>query len=294
MNARYTYLFVLALALPLSSCRFVGMRPDFSVLEDTFSPVEHDSVYVEGQPSGMMHLAAYQPPAPPAAAPAPTRATAPARPRTTAPATASYKPKWLTSLTTSVTSWFSQIWKPSAGSMTTNGTYTVRSGDSLSRIARIHKVSVRNLAAANGIDLQKPIIRPGQKLRIPQVAPRKAAPRQPAVPKPEPPAVVVPPATIAATPAGAPAPAVAPAPVAPLPANLAPAAPQPAAPQAAAPVAPAPAGQYRISEGDTPYGIARKHGISLQDLLQANNLNEESARNLRIGTLLTIPSQQHR
>ncbi len=53
----------------------------------------------------------------------------------------------------------------SAGSSSRNVTYTVRSGDTLSRIARIFQISVTQLVSWNGISTSSPI-RPGQKLQI--------------------------------------------------------------------------------------------------------------------------------
>ncbi len=46
--------------------------------------------------------------------------------------------------------------------------YIVRKGDTLTHIARAHGVSLRRLAAENGLNADRSIIRPGQKLRIPQ------------------------------------------------------------------------------------------------------------------------------
>ncbi len=221
MNTRLSHLFVLAFALPLSSCRFVGARPDFSVLADSFRPAETDTVYVEARPAGS------------------TRPTAPVAAATTS---ANHPP-------------------------VPNGFYTVHPGDTLSRIARIHNVGLSSLASSNGIDLQRPLIRPGQILRIPGRGAPLAAPH---------------PGMAAASSAR---------PAAPLrPTATAPAT-HPTPPQA---TTAAPAGQYRVCAGDTAYRIAQKHRVSLPALLQANNLDDASARSLRVGTILTIPTQPHR
>ncbi len=216
MNARYTHLFALSLTLPLVSCRFVGGKPDFSVMGDAFSPVQADTVYVESKPRGSVAVASSLPRAStaiPAAMPAPA-ATAP---------------------------------------LARNGLYTVCPGDTLSRIARTHGITLSDLMAANGLNHQTAVIRPGQQLRIPQAgtAPRAALAARPATPPP--------------------------------------------APRAQAPVAPAPKaaspGQYQVKAGDTLYRIARQNGITLNELLQANKLNEATADSVRAGTILTIPAR---
>ena len=46
---------------------------------------------------------------------------------------------------------------------------------------------------------------------------------------------------------------------------------------------------YTIQSGDTPGEIANAYGVSVADLLAANNLTAEDARNLRVGQVLVIP-----
>lgn len=46
---------------------------------------------------------------------------------------------------------------------------------------------------------------------------------------------------------------------------------------------------YAIAEGDTPAGIAFTYGISLETLLAVNGLNDDTARFLQIGQVLTVP-----
>ncbi len=276
MNARFPYLFALVLTLPLASCRFVGMKPDFSVMGDAFTPVEPDSVVVESKPGASTPLAGYTP-----------REAAPAAGQNTS-LFSQQQPAALSQN------------QPTQSAAARVKFYTVQPGDSLSRIARMHKVPLGSLAGANGIDLQKPLIKPGQQLRIPQGgAAISAPPRSASVPPPaaaaQPTATAKPAATAQpaakavpaplltlkpAAPAATPAPAPAPAPAA---------TPAPATKPATA-ATPAPAGTYRVCAGDTLYRIARKHGISLQQLLQANKLTEESARSVRVGTLLTLPA----
>ncbi len=48
---------------------------------------------------------------------------------------------------------------------------------------------------------------------------------------------------------------------------------------------------YTMRAGDTLSAVARKHGVSLQALLKANELTEGSARFVQPGATLTIPSQ---
>lgn len=50
-------------------------------------------------------------------------------------------------------------------------------------------------------------------------------------------------------------------------------------------------GKYKVQRGDSPERIARRFKVRLKDLLAANNLNEDSARRLQIGQLLTIPGR---
>ena len=109
--------------------------------------------------------------------------------------------------------------------------HIVRKGESLWKIAKLYRVDVSAIKAANGLTGKDPMVMVGRKLIIPGLAPdppAKAAPA--AAPKPGAPAPKP----------AAPAPAVAPKPAAPAPA----AAPKPAAPAPAAapkPAAPAPA-----------------------------------------------------
>ncbi len=270
MNTRYPYLFALALTLPLSSCRFVGLRPDFTALISSFKTPVVDEAYAEDLPASSSGLATAPSSTAPASAPpvlqlpelAPAPAATPAQPASSAPALVSQQQPATTAPAAAPPapaaprnrSWLASQLSPSfsdtPGSQQA-AVHVVQPGDSLSRIARIHKVSLHSLAAVNGIDLQHALIKPGQKLIIPAASTPASSPRPASTPK-----------------TGATAPATPP------------------------PVATTPPGQYRVCAGDTLYRIARQHGISLQALMQANTLNEESARSVRVGTLLTIPSRQ--
>ena len=50
-------------------------------------------------------------------------------------------------------------------------------------------------------------------------------------------------------------------------------------------------GVYVVKSGDTPDRIARKHGVRLSALMAANNLDQQSARRLKVGQKLTIPGK---
>jgi LysM repeat protein len=61
--------------------------------------------------------------------------------------------------------------------------------------------------------------------------------------------------------------------------------PEPPAPSVSA--APSGGGSYTVQAGDTPSGIARKFGVSVADLMQANGITD--ARRMNIGRQLVIP-----
>ncbi len=125
-----------------------------------------------------------------------------------------------------------------------DGIYRIRRGDTISIIAKRFGVSQNALARENNLR-NRHRISVGQKLRIPGVAPRTAAPKTAAAPKPAPkpepvkvaaaePAKAAPkPAPKKATPEPAPEPAVVVAPVEPEARAVAPPAPAPAAEEAA-------------------------------------------------------------
>lgn len=45
---------------------------------------------------------------------------------------------------------------------------------------------------------------------------------------------------------------------------------------------------YTIKSGDNPWKIAKQHHVNFEDLLKLNNLNEERARNLKIGDKIRV------
>lgn len=130
------------------------------------------------------------------------------------------------------------------------GSYTVKSGDTLSAIAARHNVSLSDVFSWNGLNMRS-IIYPGQKIKVGAGEAASPAPATPAAPAP------------ALQPASAPA---------------APAAPTPA---------PAPSGAYTIKAGDTLSAIASRHGVKLSDLLAANQLSMTAI--IYPGNKLAIP-----
>jgi LysM repeat protein len=52
--------------------------------------------------------------------------------------------------------------------------------------------------------------------------------------------------------------------------------------------------KYTVQSGDNPERIARRHRVRLSDLLKINNLNEEQAKNLKVGQVLYIPRKKKR
>lgn len=50
-----------------------------------------------------------------------------------------------------------------------------------------------------------------------------------------------------------------------------------------------PRSTYIVKSGDSPWKIARHLHVSVDELLRANNLDEERARNLRVGQQLRVP-----
>ena len=122
----------------------------------------------------------------------------------------------------------------------TTTTYTVKSGDTLSRIASVHKTTVSKIQELNKISGH--LIFPGQKLTV-----SGAAASAPAVTAPKPPA--------AAKPAPTPAPSV------------------------------GTARTYKVVSGDTLSAIAYRNGISVTQLMNWNGLTSSL---IRIGQVLKI------
>lgn len=81
--------------------------------------------------------------------------------------------------------------------------YTVKSGDTLAKIAKSHGVTVKALQSANGLKLTS--IKVGQKLKIPAKSAGHAAKPAAAAPAPEPAALTPPPSAFPTPPPAAPA-----------------------------------------------------------------------------------------
>lgn len=193
----------------------------------------------------------------PAPAPAePVVATAPTPQPAATPAAPAVAPKPVAQSTTNDkrwANWFSQQQSAPQSATKAGSSYTVRSGDTLSVIARRHGVSIATLAQANNLTNPN-ALRIGQVLTIPSAAGSSAVA----------------------------------APVISAPATTAPAA--PAAP-AAAPAAPVTAGgYYTVAKGDTLSGIARRHGTTIAKIMQANRMTTAQAHKLSIGQKIIIPN----
>lgn len=126
---------------------------------------------------------------------------------------------------------------PSQPVSNATSTYTVKSGDTLSKIASLHKTTVSKIQQLNKISGH--LIYPGQKLMV------SAAASAPAVTAPKPP--------VTATPAPAPAAGT--------------------------------ARTYKVVSGDTLTGIAYRNGISVTQLMNWNGLTSSM---IRVGQVLKI------
>lgn len=175
--------------------------------------------------------------------------------------------------------------------------YVVKSGDTFGVIAAELRVTVDELVSANpNVDARS--LRIGQELRVPRPTPAPAptnTARGPATPapggsaRPSPAASAAPSPTPArspspaasATPAGSPASTRSPSPAA-SPAGSPSASPS-GSPSGAA------AGGYTVESGDTACAIARKLGVSLTALAQANGTSPDNLANLRVGQTLQVP-----
>jgi len=157
------------------------------------------------------------------------------------------------------------------------GSYVVKSGDTAHSIARNQGVDPKELVAANRGRIDK--LRPGDRLTLPgsakAPAPVAAAPgKSDAMPRPAPPA-----AKIFAQAPSAPAPAAKAQPAPQEPAKT----PAPSAKSAGKSV------NYKVSPGDTLWGIAKKFNVDPSSLMAWNNIKSGGA--LQTGAQLTIRSQ---
>lgn len=46
---------------------------------------------------------------------------------------------------------------------------------------------------------------------------------------------------------------------------------------------------YKVKSGDSPWKIAKQHNVSIDEILRLNNLDEESAKNLKPGDTIRVP-----
>jgi murein DD-endopeptidase MepM/ murein hydrolase activator NlpD len=141
-------------------------------------------------------------------------------------------------------------------------TIEVQQGDTLSSIARQYRVSISELMSIN--KLQSPILRPGQKIALP-AGKRPIAQRLPATPEPQQANEQQP---VAATPRQ----------------------PQQAQPLPVTAQAGAPSdwqGTHTIAQGESLYGIARKHNVKVAELQRVNGISEVTK--IRPGTVIKVP-----
>lgn len=134
---------------------------------------------------------------------------------------------------------------------TAGGTYTVKAGDTLGKIANAHGVSLSAMLKANNMDLKSARrLRIGQKLVIPTSSRpvRKNSARRSSK-------------TVKTTTA------------------------------VAATAAVAADGTYTVKAGDTLGGIARRLKVKTADLQKANNLSNAQVRRLQIGQKLVVPGK---
>jgi LysM repeat protein len=163
-------------------------------------------------------------------------------------------------------------------------THEVVPGDTLTRIAARYETSIEAIEKANGLTADS-ILRVGQVLNLPEpgAAPVAATPSAPAsvarTTAPAPTTTVANTAAPAATGTASTTTNPAPAPAAST-ANTTTAS-APAAPSGTADV-------YEVVAGDNPYSIARRLGVSYQDLLTLNSIDDPTK--LQIGQQLKIPA----
>lgn len=153
-NKAVVYLPAMLGMLLLPSCRsIIPQRVDFSGISDAFAPAENDDVQVEagrGLPDNAVQPIAQQPAVIPP-------------PMATGTSTAVQQP----------------VLPAQPVQPTTGHAYTVKSGDTLSAIARNHRIPLSALYAANGLSETSCGIRPGQVLTIPAGATAAASVKAP-------------------------------------------------------------------------------------------------------------------
>jgi LysM repeat protein len=187
--------------------------------------------------------------------------------------------------------------QPDSGAKT-GKTHSVQAGDTLSRIAALHKVSVESLEKENGITSFS-MIRVGQLLKIPAPESATAKP-EPAKPTTDPATAAAKQAFLAAKsdmgqPSVPPKPesakAVSSKPHAMATASPAPAHPQPSATKVEAPPTASGSDTYVVAKGDNPYSIAKKLKVSYNELIAINEIKDPTR--VQIGQKLKIPAKKN-
>lgn len=146
--------------------------------------------------------------------------------------------------------------RSSSAPVSKTNVYHVQNGDTLTRIAAMHGVSVADLEDANGIKTGV-VLRPNQTLTIPAAKPAKAA--APAIVQDSRKA-----AFLASKTEGA--------------------------PEVASTANPA-SRTYTVAKGDTPTSIAKKFGTTAIDLLKLNKIDDP--KKMQIGQPLKVPAKKN-
>jgi LysM repeat protein len=168
--------------------------------------------------------------------------------------------------------------------------YVVKAGDTLGSIATDLGITTDELSRANpNIDPRG--LRIGQELRVPRVTPTPSGSGQRGSPSPTPPGgspAASPTGARTATPAASPG------------TSATPSGARTATPPASASASPRPSGAspspagspgtYTVQSGDTGCALARRFGVSLQQLAQANGISVDALANLSVGQSLRIPA----
>ncbi len=251
----------------LCSCNITQQRIDYSWFKDSITSAQDDQVTVESGAVGSTPIAASAPvldqntPAP-AAEPLATQPQPGWWSRNFGQQQTQPTGSWTDSVSQGQQAPEIPVKKPATQPTiaAAGGTYTVSRGDTLSAIASRHGVTMASLISANALT-NPDALSIGQVLTIPGASTAPA-------PKPAAPAAPAPQASPSLPPVTAPAPVPAPAP-------------QPAATSAS--------GIYVVCSGDTMVAIARRHNVTLQQIMQANNMTEAQAAKLSIGQRIIIP-----
>ena len=256
----------------LCSCNITQQRLDYSWFKDSITSAQDDQVTVESGAVDTTSLAASSPvldqytPAPPEVQPTTTQPKQGWWSRNFGQQQTQPGERWTDNISQGQQAPEIPVKKPATQPTiaAAGGTYTVSRGDTLSAIASRHGVTIASLISANALT-NPDALSIGQVLTIPGAS---ATPAPKPMPKPAAPAAPAPQTSPSLPPVTAPAPTPAPAP-------------QPAATSAS--------GTYVVCSGDTMVAIARRHNVTLQQIMQANNMTEAQAAKLSIGQRIIIP-----